>query len=83
MNTGSSQYFITDFLAMMEGNVYHRTLNNYSTKYFLENIREDFGNEAFKSALDATEKHVKYYNGLGRSQLKGIEEIVKELKETI
>lgn len=81
MNAGSAQDFITDFLAMMEGSVYHRTLNNYTTKYFLESIKKDFGDEAFRLALEATEKHVRYYNGLGRSQLKGIEEIVKDLKE--
>lgn len=81
MNPGSAQDCITDFLAMMEGKVYQRTMSNYGTSYFLENIKKDFGDEAFKLALEATEKHIKYYNSLGYGQLKEKEDIVKAFKE--
>ena len=77
MNAGSAQDYITDFLAMMEGKEYHRTMSNYGTTYFIENIRKDFGEKAFQLALEATEKHIKYYNSLGYGQLKIKEEIVK------
>ena len=81
MNPGSAQDYITDFLAMMEGREYHRTMSNIGTAYFLENIRKDFGDKAFQLALEATEKHIKYYNSLGYGQLKAKEAIVKRLKE--
>lgn len=77
MNVASAQDYITDFLAMMEGKVYHRTMSTNGTRYFIENIRKDFGEKAFQLALEATEKHIKYYNSLGNGQLKAKEEIVK------
>ncbi|MEH7415026.1 hypothetical protein V7266_07040 [Neobacillus drentensis] len=70
MNPGSAQDYITEFLAMMEGREYHRTMSNLGTAFFLENIRKDFGDKAFQLALEATEKHIKYYNSLGYGQLK-------------
>lgn len=82
MNVGSAQDFITDYLAMREGKEYHRTMSNYGTTYFIENIKKDFGNEAFNLALEATEKHIKYYNSLGYGQLKAKEEIVKEFRKS-
>lgn len=83
MNGGSAQDFITDFLAMMEGKEYHRTMSNLGTSYFLENIEKDFGIDALKLALEATEKHIKYYNSLGYGQLKAKEEIVKKYRESL
>ncbi|WP_449536294.1 hypothetical protein [Ferdinandcohnia sp. Marseille-Q9671] len=83
MNAGSAQDYITDFLAMMSGQEYHRTMSNFGTEYYLENIRKDFGNQAFMLALEATEKHIKYYNALGYGQLKEKEKIVRKFKETI
>lgn len=81
MNVGSAQDFITDFLAMMEGKEYHRTMSNYGTTYFLENIKMDFGDKSFLLALEATEKHIKYYNSLGYGQLKAKEDIVRGFRE--
>lgn len=83
MNEGSAQDYITDFLAMMEGNVYHRVMCNYGTAYYLENIRKDFGEEAFKRAISATEKHIMYYNSLGYGQLKQKEKIVNQYKRLL
>ncbi|WP_316570233.1 hypothetical protein [Neobacillus sp. YIM B06451] len=83
MNPGSAQDYITDFLAMMEGKEYHRVMSNYGTKYFLENIKKDYGEAAYIKALEATEKHIKYYNSLGYGKLKAKEELVKKLRERI
>lgn len=83
MKAGSAQDYITDFLAMMDGKEYQRVMSNYGTQYFLENIRKDFGEEAFIKAIEATEKHIKYYNSLGYGQLKSKEEIVKRLRQTV
>lgn len=81
INPGSAQDLITDFLAMMEGSVYHRTMNNYATSYFIENIKKDFGEKSFQLALEATEKHIMYYNSLGYGKLKAKEDIVKKFRE--
>ena len=41
---------------MMNGERYTRTLNEYSTRYFLKAIYEDYGELALK-AIDACRKH--------------------------
>lgn len=80
MKEGSANDYITVFLEMMAGNEYHRTINNYATRYYLLNIRRDFGEEAFKRAVEATDMHTKYYSTLGKGNLRGIEKIVREFK---
>lgn len=78
MNAGSAGDYITDFLAMMNGEKYCRTLNEYSTRYFLERIREDFGESVFQKAIDACRKHAAYYATLGHGRLAYVERIVEE-----
>jgi hypothetical protein len=79
MNTGSAGDYVTNFLAMMDGQRYTRTLNGYATRYMLESIRKDYGEEQFQKALEATKGHVKYYNGLNNGTLHGIQKIIDEL----
>lgn len=81
MEPGSAQDYITVFLAMLDGQEYRRTINTYATKYYLENIKKDFGIETLKKALNAVDKHVKYYKTLGKGSLKSIENILKEFKD--
>lgn len=78
MNAGSAGDYITDFLAMMNGDKYTRTLNEYSTRYFIEHIREDYGEAAFRKALAACKKHAEYYATLGHGRLAYVERIVGE-----
>lgn len=78
MNAGSAGDYITDFLAMMNGDKYTRTLNEYSTRYFIEHIREDYGETAFRKALSACKKHAEYYTTLGHGRLAYVERIVGE-----
>lgn len=80
MIIGSANDYITVFLEMMAGKEYHRTINNYATRYYFENIRNDFGNEALNEAVYATDRHTKYYGTLGKGYLTGIEQIVKEFR---
>lgn len=68
---------------MMEGKEYHRAMCNYGTAYYFENIRKDFGDLAFKRAIEATEKHIIYYNGLGNGKQKTKGKIVKIYKESL
>ncbi len=83
MKPGSAGDFINNFKAMMEGKEYQRTLNGEATRYFLENIRNDFGDEALKTALKACQKHIKYYASLGNGNLRNIERIMNEFAKSI
>lgn len=80
INVGSAQVFITIFLAMMEGEEYKRTFNNDTNKFLLESIRKDYGEYTFKNALDAVQKHIKYYSTLGRGNLTGLQAIINKMK---
>lgn len=79
MNAGSAGDYVTNFLAMMDGQRYTRTMNTYATRYLLENIRLEFGEEQFQKALEATKEHVKYYNGLNNGTLHSIQNVIDEL----
>lgn len=78
MNAGSAGGFVADFLAIMNGERYTRTLNEYSTRYFLQRIRGDYGESAFQKAIDACRKHAAYYATLGYGRLAYVERIVEE-----
>jgi hypothetical protein len=81
MNVGSAGDYITDFLAMMAGDVYKRTLNEHTTRYYLKNIEMDFGDDALQKALSACKQHAEYYATLGHGRLAYIERILSEHQE--
>ncbi|HET8866426.1 MAG TPA: hypothetical protein VFM80_12075, partial [Gracilimonas sp.] len=58
MNPNSAADFINNFKCMMDGKRFTRTLNAYSTKYFLENIKLDFGTESLINALTSLKLHI-------------------------
>lgn len=80
MVAGSAQDYISDFLAMMKGERYTRTLNLFATEYFLRSIKADYGKEAFKKALEACQKHVEYYNQLGYGKQVKLQELIDKLR---
>jgi hypothetical protein len=55
-----------------------KTGNEYSTRYYLEHIREDYGESALQKALVACKQHAEYYAGLGHGRLAYVEHIVGE-----
>lgn len=79
MNEGSAHAFLTIFLAMLNGEEYKRAFNNETNKFLLNSIRRDYGEAAFKNALNAAQKHIDYYSTLGNGNLKGLQGIVDEL----
>jgi hypothetical protein len=84
MNIGSAQDYINDFLAMMSGEVYYRTMSTDATDYFLRHIFTDYGVDQFKLAVGATKKHIKYYESVsGAPSLKRVKLIEKLLKELL
>lgn len=83
MNEGSSQDFITIFLAMMKGVEYKRAFNNETNKYLFEMISRDYGKNSLKNALEAAQKHIDYYSTLGKGNLTGLQEIVHQMKQQL
>lgn len=81
MVAGSAQDYITDFLAMMNGERYTRTLNLFATEYYLKSIKADYGKEAFEKAFEACQKHVEYYNKLGYGKQVKTQELIDRLRD--
>ena len=78
MNAGSAGDYISNFLAMMNGEKYTRTLNEYSTRFFLDHILEDYGQSALQRAAAACKMHAEYYASLGHGRLMYVERLVEE-----
>lgn len=76
MKIGSANDYITVFLDMMSGKEYHRTINNFATEYYFENIHRDFGRNYLKNAIEAADLHTNYYQKHGKGRLRGIEKII-------
>jgi Predicted restriction endonuclease len=66
LNPTSVFNMITNLDGMLKGRTLKRAMNDFTWDYFLQHIREDFGPEAFDTALQAVEQHVDYYESLGR-----------------
>lgn len=82
MNQDSAGDYIEAFRLMMNGERYTRTINTEATRYYLENIKNDFGLDQLNIALKAVDLHTKYYGNLGRGHLRSIEKIDDEYKES-
>lgn len=76
MNAGSASDYVVNFKKMMAGEKYVRTNNAEATDYFFTHILNDFGVSKLSNAIKAAKKHVEYYEGLGKSKLNGIREII-------
>ena len=79
MAANSAKDYVNNLKYMLEGKCYVRTLNTYATEYYLKQIRKDYGEQAFQSAISATQQHVTYYNNLGYGQRRSIEKLIKKL----
>jgi len=70
--------YIHVFDKMLKGDLYTRTINGSATKYYLQNIFNDYGYDALQKALVAVELHIEYYKKLG--PINNIEEIYNYFK---
>ncbi|MBM6549889.1 HNH endonuclease [Marinomonas ostreistagni] len=77
MNKSSATDYIRNFLQMMKGLEYQRTLNLPATEYFLASISKDYGPKYLSLALSSVNKHLNYYEGIGKSKQKSIRDIVE------
>lgn len=66
LNPTSVSNMILNLDGMLKGKTLKRAMNDFTWDYFLRQIKEDFGQEAFNTALQAVEQHVDYYESLGR-----------------
>ncbi|WHY20114.1 hypothetical protein QNH28_03575 [Paenibacillus sp. G2S3] len=64
----------------MSAKVYKRAFNNATSKFFLESIRQQFGDESYRNALKAVQQHIDYYSTLGKVKLTGLQRIVDQMK---
>lgn len=79
MNQASARDYVNNFKLFMAGRVYHRTLSAYATRYYLDSILRDFGENALEKALEAVSQHVDYYENLTGAPQSKIRAAVQEL----
>ena len=80
MKDSSASFYISAFLDMMEGKGFKRAINQTATRYYLENIRKDYGDEAFRRAIEATRLHLRYLNEVAGVNLPGQARLLEELE---
>ncbi len=83
MKDVSAVMYVDAFMRMIKGEYYSRTINAYATEYYLRNIQNDFGIDIFLNAISAVNKHLDYYQGIGKSGQPGIRAIVDRLSNQI
>lgn len=80
MNKNSAADYVNNFRYMVDGERYVRLMSLYATTYFVEQIRADYGEAAFLSALESNRKHVAYYNALAYGKRNCIEKMIREFE---
>ena len=78
MNPGSAKDYIHNFKKMMNGELYTRTNNLETTKYYLENIYKHYGVEKLRNAVDSLKSHIDYYENLVKGNTIGLRLILEE-----
>ena len=80
MNPSSAVMYIYCFNRMMTGDVYKRGTSTFAAEYYISKIREDYGVEYSKKAIESLEKHIKYINSRNFTN-KGLEDLLVIQKE--
>ena len=80
MAANSAKDYVNVLKYMLEGKCYIRTLNTYATEYYIVHIRNDYGEKAYRAAIEATKRHVSYYYSLGYGKRRAIEALLKNLQ---
>lgn len=85
MNSSSVIMYVYCFDRMMKGEVYKRGTSTFAAEYYISKIREDYGKEYSKKAIDALEKHIEYLKSKGytTNSLEGVLEGQKEFNELV
>lgn len=64
MNRASASDYVRNLRQMISGQAFHRTLNTPALQYYLDRIRADFDEGAYRNALQSLAKHLDYYEQL-------------------
>lgn len=80
MNKNSMAYYIYAFKHLMDGKEYTRTISYEGTKYYLENILNDYGIERHNNAITALKLHITYYEKLQNITMKKQRKLLKEVE---
>lgn len=74
MNRNSSLIYLWNFIYMMEGKIYKKTMSAMITEYYLRHILEDYGKNILTNALSSLCQHIdylsEYQNGKSKTLLK-------------
>ena len=81
MDVGSAKDFIFNFRCLVTGQRYTRTMNGNATRYYLQNIFNDFGFDLLQRALQAVNAHISYYENLDHGRLNNIRSIYNDFKK--
>jgi 5-methylcytosine-specific restriction enzyme A len=64
MNRASASDYVRNLRQMLRGEAFHRTLKIPAIDFYLSNIKLDFGDSAYRNALQSLEAHLNYYASL-------------------
>jgi 5-methylcytosine-specific restriction protein A len=76
INFSSACDYIKNFRQLMDGLVFHRTMNAFATNYYFTNIKNDYGVEFLARAISAVQKHIEYYEGIRPAKLHELREVI-------
>ena len=77
INPNTADGIIRNLSHMLAGEKYIRTMSDQATRYFLDNILIDFGQDALSASLMAVYKHLKYYEKKA-NKLPYLEQILRD-----
>lgn len=83
MNKASASDYIRNVRYIVEGRTYKRTINAEAVTYYLTQIRQDLGLPALKTAVQAIESHIAYYEELQNLTLHKTRKAVAEIRAQI
>jgi len=81
MSRASAVFYVDIYAHLRKGIAYKKTMNHYSTEYFLRSIHTELGNKALSMALISVNAHLNYYNEQGKGQQVSITKLVDSLTD--
>ena len=80
MNSNSAAMYIDCFERMINGEVYKRGTSGFAADFYINKIREDYGSEYSKKAIESLEKHIQYLQSKNFGT-KVLEEVLEKQKQ--
>ena len=83
MNKNSAVDYIYLYSNLIQGKLYTRSANAYSTEYYLNNIYDENGTEVLENCLLALLQHIEYKEGLGGGKTNKLRDIYEKFLKTV